>query len=258
MTDELITRLAAANPVPHDGPLHLAQPARLRPTWRVALGVMVAMAALAVAGIAIADGLGPFSGISSVQHPQTTGDLVDPATEAYLERTGCTQPDGQPCAPIIPGLQFDAARHLAQLPDGQNVYVIPRTTNDGANDDSNLCTIVGPPNAETECNNTVSQSHPSTIFTYLATNDNDSSATRWFTFGVAVDGATSVTLDLGQTSDGAPTGPQVTVPVKNNSWIYQGPPGDLHTPTVLQPLTIHFADGTTATEPATGPGCAAC
>lgn len=255
MTDELITRLAAANPVPHDGPLRVADPARVRPARRVVLTVIVAMAALAVAGIAIADGLGPFGGISSVQHPQTTGDLVDPATEAYLERTGCTQPDGSPCAPMISGLQFDKARHLAQLPDGQNVYVIPRAGPDAPG--VNLCTIVGPPDAETECNSTVGQSHPSTIFTYLARNHDDSSATRWFTFGVALDGAISVSLDLGETADGAPTGPRVTVPVNNNFWIYAGPAGD-PPPTVLQPLTVHFADGTSVTMPATGTNCAAC
>ena len=257
MTDELITRLAAANPVPHDGPLHVARPARLRPSWRIVLSVIVAMAALAGTGIAIADGLGVFSGISSVQHPQTTGDLIDPATEAYIERKGCTQPNGHPCAPMIDGLQLDAARHLSQLPDGQNVYVIPRTGNDAP--DVNLCTIVGPPDAKTECNSTVSQSHPSTVFIYLAINHNDSSATRWFTFGVALDGATSVSFDLKETADGTPTGPQVTVPVNNNFWIYEGPPGDLDgVPTVLQRLTVHFADGTTVTEPATGPNCAAC
>lgn len=256
MTDKLIRRLAAANPVPHDGPLHVARPTRFRPSRRLVLGLIVAMAALAVAGIAIADGLGPFGGISSVQHPQTTGDLVDPATEAYLERTGCTQPDGSPCAPMISGLQFDGARHLAQLPDGQNVYVIPRTGPEAP--DVNLCTIVGPPHADTECNSTVTQSHPSTIFTYLASNDSDSSANRWFTFGVALDGATSVSLDLGETAGGAPIAPRVTVPVNNNFWIYEGPPGDLHAPTVLQPLTVHFADGKSVTMPATGSNCAAC
>lgn len=35
MTDELITRLAAANPVPYDGPLHIAEPVRARPSSRL-------------------------------------------------------------------------------------------------------------------------------------------------------------------------------------------------------------------------------
>lgn len=222
-----------------------------RRRWKPLLVAAVVTAALAGTGIAIAAGLGAFNGISSVQHPQTTGDEIDPATMAYVERTNCTQPNGQPCAPMISGLRFDTARHLGRLPDGQNVYVIQRT----GNDDANLCTVVGPPDAEFECNGTLSRSHPSTIFTYRS--DSDSTAPRWFTFGVAFDGATSVSFDPKNTADGAPTGPRVTVAVSNNFWIYEGPRGD-PPPTVLQPVTIHFADGTSVTEPATGTNCAAC
>ena len=159
MTDELITRLAAANPVPHDGPLHVARPARLRPSWRIVLSVIVAMAALAGTGIAIADGLGVFSGISSVQHPQTTGDLIDPATEAYIERKGCTQPNGHPCAPMIDGLPVGrrpppqpAARRSERLRDPEEPATTPPTSTSAG--------IVGPPDTKTECNSTVSQSHP--------------------------------------------------------------------------------------------------
>jgi hypothetical protein len=211
-------------------------------------GVIVAMAALAGGGIAIADGLGVFGGISAVQHPQTTGDVIDPATEAYIERKGCTLPGGHPCAPMISGLQFDTARHLGQLQDGQNIYLI-------VCGQTYLCTVVGPPHAQFEVHSPLSASHPSTIGTYLA-NDH-----HLFTFGVALDGATSVSFDSKQTADGTPTGPQVTVPVNNNFWIYEGPAGDpLGRPTPLLPLTVHFADGTTATEPAAGGGtnCAAC
>jgi hypothetical protein len=253
MTDELITRLAAANPVPHDGPLHVPEPVRVRATWKIALSAIVAIAALALAGIAIADGLGVFNGISSVQHPQTTGDEIDPATKAYVERTGCTQPNGQPCAPMISGLKFDTARHLGQLPDGQNIYVI------GCGE-AELCTVVGPPHARFEDHSPLSKSKPATIETYGATNDSNSSANRWFTFGVALDGATSVTFIPKETADGAPTGPPVTVPVHDNFWIYEGPPGqDLrNAPDLLQSVTVHFADGTSVTMPATGPNCAAC
>ena len=67
MKNDLIRRLAAANPVPHDGPLHLLEQlpaARLR---RPALGVAVAVAALAGAGVAIAAGLGAFEGTPAPQ-----------------------------------------------------------------------------------------------------------------------------------------------------------------------------------------------
>jgi hypothetical protein len=250
MTDELITRLAAANPVPHDRPLHVPEPVRARATWKIALGGVVAIVALALAGIAIADGLGVFNGISSVQHPQTTGDEIDPATRAYVDRAGCTQPNGQPCAPMISGLKFDTARHLAQLPDGQNIYVI------GCGE-ADLCTVVGPPHPRFEDHSPLSKAHPATIETYFAINDSDSSANRWFTFGVALDGATSVSFDLGERADGTPTAPRVTVPVTNNFWIYEL--DDSHdVPTSLQPLTVHFAAGTSVTMPATGTNCAAC
>lgn len=252
MTDELITRLAAANPVPHGGPLHAPEPVRVLATWKIALSAIVAIAALALAGIAIADGLGVFNGISSVQHPQTTGDEIDPATKAYVDRANCKQPNGQPCAPMISGLKFDTARHLGRLTDGQNIYVI------GCGE-ADLCTVVGPPNADFEDHSPLSKSHPATIGIYLAIDHSDPSATRWFTFGVALDGATSVSFDLGETARGAPTEPRITVPVNDNFWIHAGPAGDLHgAPTVLQPLTVHFADGTSVTMPATGANCAAC
>jgi hypothetical protein len=247
MTDQLITRLAAANPVPHDGPLEVPKPVRVQATWKIAVSAIVATAALALAGIAIADGLGVFSGISAVQHPQTTGDEIDPATKAYIERTNCTQPNGQPCAPMITGLQFDTARHLGQLPDGQNIYVIA-----GTGDQNYLYTVVGPPHAEFEGpHSPLSKSHPSTIGTYLS---NDHS----FTFGVALDGATSVSFLPKSTADGTPTGQPVTVPVKDNFWIYETPADLDDTPIPLQPLTVHFADGTSVTMPATRTNCAAC
>ena len=236
--------------------------ARKRPSAHrlsVTLGVRrvlvaaVAVATLALAGIAIADGLGVFNGISSVQHPQTTGDEIDSATKAYVERAGCTQPNGDPCAPMISGLQFDTARHLARLPDGQNIYVIKCG-------EADLCTVVGPPDAQFDDHSPLSRSHPSTINTYLS--DSDSADRHWITFGVALDGATSVTFIPKETADGAPTGPQVTVPVHNNFWIYEGPPGaDLdNVPDPFQPLTVHFADGTSVTMPGAGTGtnCAAC
>jgi hypothetical protein len=251
MTDELITRLAAANPVPHDGHLYVAEPARVRPSWKVVLGVVVAMAALGGAGVAIADGLGVFNGISSVQHSQTTGDVIDPATAAYIEGKNCDGP-GEPVCHGVVAPQFDTARHLGQLPNGQNIYVLGCAQ-------TYLCTVIGPPHFEVEGTSPLSKSHPSTIFTYLAVNDSDSSANRWFTFGVALDGATSVSFYPKETADGTPTGPQVTVPVSNNFWIYAGPPGDSQDmPNAGQPLTVHFADGTTVTEPANGPNCAAC
>ena len=76
MTGEVIARLAAANPVPHDGTLHVQGPVRLRRSWRPVLGVAVALVALAGAGVAIAAGFGAFEGTPAP--PEITSDLTIP------------------------------------------------------------------------------------------------------------------------------------------------------------------------------------
>jgi hypothetical protein len=232
---------------------------RLRPV----LVVAVAVAALAGTGAAIADGLGAFGGIGAANHPQTGADMIDPATATYLDGKYCSGsinpktgvvPKREGCRGVgVIGLQLDLARHLGQLPDGQNVYLIPRH-----GDNDNLCTVVGPPHPEIECNSVLSQSHPTTIYTYdLGNND---PTTRWVTFGVALDGVTSVSFQYSTQATpaegGGPVGPRVAVPVHDNLWMY--PSNNEVPPTVLQPVTVHFADGTTVTEPATGKNCAAC
>lgn len=74
MTDELITRLAAANPVPREGPPHLPRPAahRVRRPGLLVLAVGVA-AALSVGGLAIADSFGPLHGAKLLITPTTLG-----------------------------------------------------------------------------------------------------------------------------------------------------------------------------------------
>jgi hypothetical protein len=213
--------------------------------------MVVALACLV--GGAIAASLGAFNGIGVAQHPPTGADVIDPATAAWMSGTNCGQPGSvhQVCQGIIRGLQLDTARHIGQLPDGQNIYVVTGTQND-------LCTVVGPPNATWECGDPLSNAHPATIITYPAFING--AATRWVTFGVALDGVTSVSFPYStqatEAAGGAPLGPGVTVPVTNNLWVY--PSNDAEPPTVLQPVTAHFADGTTVTEPATGTNCAAC
>lgn len=237
------------------------RPARRGRRLRPLLLLAVAVLALVGTGAAIADGLGAFDGIGAADHPQTGADVIDPATAAFLEGKNCSgsfnPKTGVPtnhkhCEGVVIGLQVDSARHVGQLPDGQNVYVIPRN---GNND--NLCTVVGPPNPEIECNSTLSQSHPTTIFTYdLGNND---PTTHWVTFGVAFDGVTSVSFQYSTQATpaegGGPLGPAVAVPVNNNLWMY---PSNSTPPNLLQPVTAHFTDGTTVTEPATGTNCAAC
>src|SRR5690242_3934801 len=94
---------------------------RARRRWKPVLVAAVITIGLAGVGVAIADGFGAFDGIASVQHPQSGADVIDPATRAYME------PGGGSSMPIIAGLEWDTSRHLGQLADGQNVYVISTT-----------------------------------------------------------------------------------------------------------------------------------
>jgi hypothetical protein len=76
MRNDLIRRLAAANPVPHDGPLHPPEPARARRVRRPVLGVVAAVAGVAIlafAGLATAGaiGFGPLHGASISPNPPT-------------------------------------------------------------------------------------------------------------------------------------------------------------------------------------------
>ena len=77
MSNKVITRLAAANPVPHDGTLHVLEAVRPRRAWRPMLGVAVALVALAGAGVAVAAGFGAFEGTPAP--PEITSGLNVPS-----------------------------------------------------------------------------------------------------------------------------------------------------------------------------------
>jgi hypothetical protein len=195
------------------------RPARRLPVGAVAAGAVV-VAVLTLAGVAIADGLGAFNGIGAAQHPRTGADVIDPATRAYMEcETG-----GTPCMPVIHGLLFDTARIVGRLPSGQSIYVVSTRSN-------SLCFVVGPPHPEWNCDEPLSRSHPSTVFVYGQ--DPDIAPP---TFGIAVDGVLAVSFRV--------NGEDVTVPVKDNVWIY---PGDVFF-SAYSRLTAHFADGSTVVQ----------
>jgi hypothetical protein len=180
--------------------------------------VAFAVAALAGAGVAIADGLGAFDGIGAAQHPQTGADVIDPATRAYME--------GGSSMPIIGGLLFHTARVVGQIPSGQNIYVITTKSN-------SLCFVVGPPHPEWNCEDPLSRSHPSAVFAY--TQDGK----PYTVVGIALDGVTAVSFDE--------DGQGVTLPVKDNVWTYQSDSSDALAAPMFS-LTAHFADGTTVVQ----------
>lgn len=203
-------------------PLPFAVPERgTRRLRRPVLAAAVILLALGLAGAAIADGLGAFDGIAAAQHPQTGADVIDPATEAYMEGRDCPGV----CMAIVGGILWDTARAVGQLPSGQNVYVFTTRSN-------SLCYVVGPPHPEWDCEDPLTRAHPSTVFVYTA------GGKPWTIVGIALDGVTSVSFDR--------DGQEVTVPVKDNVWIERTDYSDASN--AMTALTAHFADGTTVVQ----------
>jgi hypothetical protein len=195
--------------------------------WKPLLVTAVVTAALAGAGVAIADSLGAFNGISAAQHPQTGADVIDPGTLAYMEGRNCG-PNGNVhpvCMPIIRGLLVDTARVVGQIPSGQNIYVISTKSD-------SLCFVVGPPQPEWNCEDPLSRSHPSAVFPY--TQD----GAPYTVVGIALDGVTTVSFNE--------SGQEVTVPVKDNVWTWQNSSDAIAAP--MLSLTAHFADGTSVVQ----------
>jgi len=215
MSDDVIGRLAAANPVPHDRPPHLPAPVNALPPSRLVFGVAIAVAALAGAGIAIAVGFGAFNGISAAQHPPTAADKLDPSAAALVAR------DQQ--------LEADSVRFVTQLADGVRIYAVATTT-------GGLCALAerlpnnnGNKNAAAMgCGSPLTQTQPTTIAGFQA---NESTPT--ISYGIALDNVAAVSF--------VAAGQEVTVPVKDNVWAYEGDNSSINS------LTVQFKDGSTKT-----------
>ena len=187
-------------------------------SWRGALGVAVAVAALAGAGVAIAAGLGAFNGISAAQHPPTAADRLDPAVVASIAAND---------NPL--GLEADSARFVTQLADGIRIYAVATKT-------GGLCALAErlPNNngkndaAAMGCGSPLTQSQPTTAASFQA-----NESTPPISYGIALDSVTAVSFMAG--------GQEVTVPVKNNVWAYEGDNS------AIGSLTVHFNDGSTET-----------
>jgi hypothetical protein len=206
--------------------------------WRPLLVAAVVTAALAGAGVAIAESLGAFDGISAAQRPQTSADILDPSVVARMQ-TACDSSGASPTM-YMPNchLVLDTSRLVSQLPDGRNVYVITDSRGD-------LCVLL--PNLMMGCNPSVSPSNsaagqphsgaplsPSNPIT--VSSFGDALDTPRIIYGVALDGVTAVSFES--------AGAEVTVPVKDNVWAYEQPSASTPDP---NPITAHFDDGTTVT-----------
>ncbi len=215
MSNDVIGRLAAANPVPHDGPLHLPGPVIALPSSRPVFGVAIAVAALAGAGVAIAAGFGAFNGISAAQHPSTAADKLDPSAAALVAQN--------------PQMEADSVRFVTQLADGVRIYAVATTTgglcalaerlpNNNGNNDA----------AAMGCGSPLTQTQPTTIASFQA---NESTPT--ISYGIALDNVAAVLFMA--------AGQEVTVPVKDNVWAYEGDNSSATS------LTVQFKNGSTET-----------
>ncbi len=198
--------------------------------WRPILVAAVVVAALVGVGVAIAAGFGAFDGISAAQHPATAADKLDPALVAAIDAENSA--GGGP-AGVAGRLLPDSARLVGELADGARIYAV-------ATSDGQLCVLaerLPASNATTAegaaamgCGSPLTQSQPATIASFRANQD-----TPPISWGIALDSVRAVSFMA--------SGQEVTVPVKNNVWVYQGDNSGLDT------LTVHFNNGSTETMP---------
>lgn len=193
-------------------PVHPPEPAR-KAGRRPVVVAAVAAAALVIAGIAIAAGIGAFNGIGAAQHPRLAQDIIDPKTARFLKQA----PPG-----LQPAFLLNTSRLVGHLPSGRRIWVITDARDE-------LCVVV-----EREgysCGGALSTADPITRATF--DRDGPWRGEPAVSFGVARDGVTAISFIA--------HGREVTVPVKNNVWVYVGGAA------VLRSATVHYADGTTTT-----------
>jgi hypothetical protein len=193
-----------------------------RRSWRPVLVAAVIVAGIVVVGVAIAAGFGAFNGISATQHPQTPADRIDPKLLAEINSANSARGSGEQLIP-------DSARLVKQLSGGARIYAV-------ATEDEQLCALaVGLPNNNGKsdssamgCGSPLTQSEPSTAASFRA-----NESTRAISWGIALDSVTAVSFMA--------NGQEVTVPVRNNVWAYEGAAATNGT------LTARFKDGSTET-----------
>jgi hypothetical protein len=181
-------------------------PVRTRRRRPVALVVVLAVAFVTAAAAAIAAGVGAFDGITAAQHPRGSADVLDSKTAAALQHS-------------LTGIRPDTARLVGQLPSGRRIYVATNTSEE-------LCIVIE--GGVFSCGASLGSTQPITIATF---DTGSVGADKQISYGVALDGVMAVSFMA--------DGQNVTVPVRNNVWAYEG------ASSALDSTTVHFADGTT-------------
>lgn len=190
-----------------------------RRRWRAVLVGAVVTAALLGVGVAIAAGFGAFNGISAAQHPPNAADRLDPAVSASLAANN----------PL--GLEADSARFVTQLADGVRIYALATKTGELCALAERLPNNTGKNDASAMgCGSPLTQNQPTTIASFQANETRPP-----ISYGIALDSVTAVSFMAG--------GQEVTVPVKNNVWAYEGDNSAINS------LAVHFSDGSTETLP---------
>lgn len=208
-----------------------------RRRWRTVLVAAVAVAALIGVGLAIAASVGVFQGIKAAHHPRTSADKLSPAVVASIRQFNKLQ------ARLNRGrrglLEPDTSRLVRRLPDGIRVFVVAATG-------GQLCVVMeGMPRlganvklggSSLGCTSPLTQKVPSTVESFRASKGphGESPAISW---GITLDSATSVSFPVNRRIT-------ITVPVKNNVWVYIG-----KWSAAVRGLTVHFKDGRTQTIP---------
>jgi hypothetical protein len=210
--DDLVRTILA--PLARVEPVTLQEGRRHR-RRRTVLVVAVAAAAIGLAGAAIASGVGPFPGISAADHPARPSDTPGSAVVDQLRADEL--PAGDPLDQIG-SRRVGSARLVGTLPSGRRVYLVPTSK-------GKVCVVVA--RLAESCGDALTRESPIT-FTVVDRGQGEPAVA----YGVALDGVASVSFKAG--------GRAVTVPVRDNFFVYEAPSG-----TSFSPPMVTFADGTT-------------
>jgi hypothetical protein len=208
-----------------------------RRRWRPVLVAAVAVIALVGVGVAIAAGIGAFSGIKAAQHPRTAADRLDPAVVASIvaqnkERARVTHSSRGLLEP-------DTSRLVRQLRDGARVYAVAATGDELCVVTERMPRVAGNMKRAaftSGCSSPLTQKVPTTVESFRAFKGphGESPAISW---GITLDGVTSVSFPVNRRHT-------ITVPVKHNVWAYSG-----KWSATVRGFKVHFEDGHAETIP---------
>lgn len=215
---ELLAPLRRLEPVPFT-PGRPTERRLRRPVPAVA----VVFIALALTGVAIANGLGAFNGIGSAQRAQNGSDVLDSRVTQSCRSDPASFYD--PFCHLVPS----SVRLIGRLASGRKIYVVADTRGD-------LCVVDEGGTITSSCGPPLSASHPITG-TFGNDTPDDPGGGEFVAGGVTLDDVVSVSF-----TPSPGDGTSVTVPVRDNVWLYEQ--SGSHA-TDGNCFVVHLADGST-------------